>query len=118
MKGKRSLWARAGFSLAGLREAWRRERSFRDLVAGGAAALLALAVVGARGFEWAVVILAWTLALGLEMMNGALEAIADRIHPEQHRDIGAAKDMASGAVFIANCALAGLTLWVIARHVF
>ncbi|HUQ12925.1 MAG TPA: diacylglycerol kinase [Novosphingobium sp.] len=117
MKG-RSLWGRAQFSLAGLREAWRRERSFRDLVVAGAVALVLLALVGARDVEWALVGLALAVALGMELVNGALEALADRLHPEQHRDVGAAKDMASGAVFLANCALGGLTVWVVARHLF
>ena len=116
MKG-RSLWARAGFSLAGLRTAWRRERSFRDLVLAGGVVGIALAAVGARGVEWALVLVALTLALGLELVNGALEAVADRLHPEQHADIGAAKDMASAAVFLANVALFGLTAWVAARNV-
>jgi len=116
MKG-RSLWARAGFSLAGLREAWRRERSFRDLVMAGVVVGIVLAAVGAGEAEWALVIVALTIALGLELANGAIEAVADRLHPEQHADIGAAKDMASAAVFLANCVLGGLTVWVAARNV-
>ena len=54
--------------------------------------------------------LAWTLTvavllvLGLviELINGALEVLLDRLHPDQDPEIGAAKDMASAAALIIN----------------
>jgi diacylglycerol kinase (ATP) len=111
-----SIFARALISLVGLREVWRRERSFRALGIAVAVAFLALALLGASPGEWAIAIVIAATALGMETMNAALEALADRMHPDHHREIGAAKDMASGAVFIVNCVGGGLIAWIVLRH--
>ena len=116
MSKNNSLWSRARISLIGLRETWRRERSFRLLALAAAAAAGLLAWVDAAPFEWAVAALAMSVALGMETMNAALEALADRMHPERHPEIGAAKDMASSAVFIANCVAGGLIVWIVWRN--
>jgi diacylglycerol kinase (ATP) len=44
------------------------------------------------------------LVLALKLLNGALEAVIDHLHPQQHPEIGAAKDMLAGAVLIAAVA--------------
>lgn len=44
------------------------------------------------------------LVMMAELMNAALETLADRLHPERHPEIGAAKDMAAGAVLAASVA--------------
>ena len=44
------------------------------------------------------------LVMSLELMNSAIEAALDRVHPEQHKEIGFAKDCLAGAVMIASCA--------------
>ncbi|GAA4945808.1 diacylglycerol kinase family protein [Algibacter agarivorans] len=52
--------------------------------------------------EWTIQLLAIGLVLSLEGVNTAIEAIADFIHPEHHKEIGLIKDIAAGAVFIAS----------------
>ena len=51
---------------------------------------------------WAVMALAVGLVLVAELINTALEAVVDRLHPERHPEIGAAKDIAAGAVLVAS----------------
>ena len=51
--------------------------------------------------EWLAQLLAIGLVMSVEGMNTAVEAMADFIHPEYHPKIGAIKDVAAGAVFIA-----------------
>ena len=43
-------------------------------------------------------------ALAAELVNAALEALIDRLHPDYDSEIGAAKDMSSAAVLVINLA--------------
>lgn len=49
-----------------------------------------------------IVLLVCTLVLGLEMINSALETLADVLHPAFHKAVGLAKDISSGAVLLAS----------------
>ena len=101
---KRPIHRRAADSLRGLSEGVRREQAVRTHLLLSAGAVMVMA--------WARPPLAWTLAvavlivLGLaaELLNGALEAMLDRLHPDDHAEIGVAKDMASAAPFLIDCA--------------
>jgi diacylglycerol kinase (ATP) len=93
---------RLGFALAGIAVVWRREPSFRAqsrLAALGAACVLALR----PGWLWAALILSSAvLVLALEMVNAALEYLADQVHPAIAPGIAAAKDAAAGAVLLVS----------------
>ena len=59
------------------------------------------------------------LVLVAELLNSALETLADHLHPEQHPEVGAAKDIAAGAVLVASAValvvgLAFLWDWLLA----
>ena len=104
MANDRAMLRRARDSLSGLREGWSRDRAFRSHVAFSALALATLVVVQPpTPWVLACVVL---LAIGLaaELINGAVEALLDRLHPETHSAIGAAKDMSSAAAFVINAA--------------
>ncbi|MBS0283861.1 MAG: diacylglycerol kinase [Proteobacteria bacterium] len=103
MKG-RPLRQRLGFALAGWCEGWRRERSFRtqSLVAVGAA--LTLIAIGPAPIWWALVAVVIALVLALELLNSALEAVIDLLHPGLDEEIRAAKDMVAGAVLAISTA--------------
>ncbi len=90
-----------GYSLAGLRAAFRGEAAFRQLV------LLNLVLVPlsfvfpvSRG-ERAMLIAVCLLALIVELFNSAIEAVVDRISLERHPLSKDAKDMGSAAQFVA-----------------
>lgn len=53
--------------------------------------------------EWLWVLLCIGMVIGLEMVNTALEALANHLHPEQHPAIKVVKDVAAGAVLWASC---------------
>lgn len=93
---------RLGFALAGLRLAWRRERSLRSHGLALLALLLLLVATRAPVLWWALLGLASGLVLVAELLNSALETLADHLHPEQHPEVGAAKDVAAGAVLVAS----------------
>jgi diacylglycerol kinase (ATP) len=63
--------------------------------------------------DWALLVLAIGLVLAGETANTGLEALADRVAPDQHPLVGKAKDAAAGAVLIASVAAAVLGLLVL-----
>lgn len=101
MKGQ-ALARRLGFALDGIRAAFRRERSFRFHVLAGIALLLALLLVRPAPIWWAIAALAAGMVMMAELFNTAIEVLADHLHPEQHPEIQAVKDIAAGAVLVAS----------------
>ena len=103
---------RLGHGLAGIRHGWHRERSFRDHVVIAGLVVAALSYARPAPAWWAAAALALGIGLALELFNGALEALADHLHPDRHAEIGAVKDMASGGVLLVNLAalLVGLAM--------
>jgi undecaprenol kinase len=103
---------RLGFALAGWRAGWRRERSFRAQTGLAGFALVALIVLRPAPVWWALVAILIALILALELVNGAIEAVIDLLHPGLHDEIEAAKDMVAGAVLAVSAAalVVGLAL--------
>ena len=100
----RPIYERAADSLRGLSEGLRRDRSVRTH--------LLFAAFAAAALLWLRPVLAWWLTVGVllvlglvvELLNGALEVLLDRLHPQEDAEIGAAKDLASAAALVINCA--------------
>ena len=100
----RALPHRFRNGLAGLAQAWTRERSLRTQIIVSALGVLLLVIAGVR-FEWLLAVIALlALALAAELVNAAIEALLDRLHPAHDPEIGAAKDMSSAAVLVLNLA--------------
>jgi undecaprenol kinase len=100
MKGQ-PFSKRLVFALQGILLAFRREHSFRLHVLACATVLVVLSVNRPPSLWWAVCALTIGMVLVAELFNAALETLTDHLHPEQHPEIGAAKDIAAGAVLIA-----------------
>lgn len=99
--GLRRIANAARYSLAGLRAAVRHEAAFRqELAIGVPMVLLALFVAPGRWPALAMiasVMLVWIV----ELLNSAIEALADRIGIEHHPLLGRAKDLGSAAVMLS-----------------
>lgn len=84
----------------GLAEAWRCQQNLRIHL------LIALAVSGLAGYlrlgslQWAVLVLTYSLVIAAELLNSALEALADLVSPGYHPLARQAKDVAAGAVVV------------------
>jgi len=100
----RPFTERLGFALTGLRTGWRREASFRTQTAIALGALIGLLVLRPAPIWWAVVAVTVALVLALELINSALEAVIDLLHPGIHPEIKVAKDMLAGAVLAISIA--------------
>ncbi|WP_174280492.1 diacylglycerol kinase [Sphingomonas bacterium] len=103
MKGRHWLH-RMRFATAGLREGWRRERSFRAHGWFALGALAALLLLRPAPVWWALIALVAALVMGFELINSALEGLIDLLHPAIHPEIKVIKDMAAGAVLLMGMA--------------
>ena len=95
---------RLSFALAGIGAALRSEKSFRTQMAAAVAIMLVLAWVQPAPVWWALIAIAIAGVFAAELINTALEALADHLHPEQHPRIKLAKDCAAAAVLVASLA--------------
>lgn len=100
----RSLAGRMGFAVAGWRAAWKRERSFRTQAVVAGLALAALLMLQPPAIWWGLIAVTCALVLALELINSALEALVDLLHPGIHPEIKAIKDMLAGAVLAISVA--------------
>jgi len=91
----------ARYTARGFRHALVHDTSFRQEFV----AALILAPIGVwlgdNGVERALLILPLLLVLLVELLNGAVETVVDRIGTEHNELSGRAKDLASAAVFVA-----------------
>jgi diacylglycerol kinase (ATP) len=101
---------RLGFALAGLRTTWRTEQSFKLQIVAAAAVVVVLVWLAPAPVWWAIVGLTVAFVLATEIVNTALEGLADHLHPEQHPAIKAVKDCAAGAVLVASAAALGVAV--------
>ena len=92
-----------GYSMGGIRAAWKNEAAFRQEVSGGLVMLVLSFFIAANPMQWLLLVLPLFLVLIVELLNSALESVVDRIGPEKHELSGRAKDMGSAAVFFSLC---------------
>ncbi len=91
----------AGYSLSGLRAAFTHEAAFRQLLL-LAVMLIPLAFwLPVSGVERALMVGVVLLALIVELLNSAIEAVVDRISLELHPLSKRAKDLGSAAQMLA-----------------
>ena len=79
------------------------------------AALLAIglgAFLGLSTNEWVALVLVIGFVISMEMINSAIEGIADFISPERHVSIEKIKDLAAGGVLVSTVAAAVVGLIV------
>lgn len=108
------------YSIKGFRAAIANEAAFRQELALGLPLVLIAPWVGRDHWEVllliGVVIALWVV----ELINSALEALADAISVEHHPLLGRAKDLGSAAVLLTLCfaGLAwGMVFWRLAHQV-
>lgn len=106
--GVARIVAACGYSMQGLKAAYRDEAAFRQecwLVA----VLLPIALIWNVGpVEKVLLIGSLMLVPIVELLNSAIESVVDRIGPEYHELSGRAKDIGSAAVLL-TLLLMGLT---------
>jgi diacylglycerol kinase (ATP) len=90
-----------GYTLKGLKAAWRNESAFRqELMLAIVLAPLAF-WLGRSALEIGFLMATLAFVLTTELLNSAIEAVVDRVSPELNELAGRAKDMGSAAVFVS-----------------
>ena len=112
--GRTRIIKAAGYSIAGLREAWRVEHAFRQelvvtIVLTGIALYLPVSA-----FEKLLMIGSLVFVLIVELLNSAIEAAIDHTSLERHPLAKRAKDFGSAAVMLAMFLVLAIWLVVIA----
>ncbi len=99
--GLRRIAHAMGYSLAGLRAAIRHEAAFRQELA--VAVPMLLLVPWLAPGRWQALCMAGSVVLVLvvELLNSAIEALADAITIERNPLLGRAKDLGSAAVMLS-----------------
>lgn len=68
-----------------------------------AAVLLAFLLIwlGTSKIKFAIIMAAWIVVIIVEIINTAVETVIDSLHPGFDKNMGKAKDMLAGAVFLS-----------------
>ena len=103
--------ARRGYSLAGLRAAYRGEAAFRQVVLLCLLLMPLAFLLEVSRVERAVLIAVVLLAPIVELLNSAIEATVDRISLELHPLSKRAKDMGSAAQLLTMLLIA--LIWAV-----
>ena len=98
----RSFAVRLGFALGGVAHALRAEHSFRTQVVAAVAVAAVLFWLRPAPIWWAVIGLTCAAVLAVELLNTAIEHLADHLHPELHPTIKVVKDLGAAAVLILS----------------
>lgn len=104
-------WHKAESFTESVRHAWRglihvieHEKNFMIQVVFLGGAIVAAALLEISIAQFMVVILVAAALLAFEMVNTALEMLADVVQPQYHEKIGLLKDVTAGAVLVVAAA--------------
>lgn len=104
--GIRRLINAFGYSLEGFKAAFEHEDAFRQEVFLAVVLIPLGFYLGSNGVEQALMIGSVLLVLIVELLNSAIEAAVDHTSTEHHALAKRAKDIGSGAVFLALATVA------------
>lgn len=88
----------------GVRQAFRTEINLRAHLLVFLLVIVLGVGLGISPDHWALLVLTSLTVVSFELMNSALEAFADAVHPTYHVNIAKAKDIAAGAVLTVSIA--------------
>ena len=94
------------YSLAGFKAAFQNEAAFRQIILINALLIPLSFFMPVSRVEQVLMIVVCLLAIIVELINSAIEAVVDRVSIEQHPLSKNAKDMGSAAQFVALAIIA------------
>jgi diacylglycerol kinase (ATP) len=90
-----------GYSIKGIKATYKHEAAFRQEVAASLILVPLALYLGDSEVERVLLLGSWLLVLLVELINSSIEAVVDRIGPEEHELSGRAKDIGSASVALA-----------------
>ena len=109
--GVRRLINAFGYSISGLRAAYRLEDAFRQEIALAAVLIPAALLLPVAATGRALLLASVLLVLIVELLNSAIEAAVDRISLDTHELAKRAKDLGSAAVMLSLVCMA--SVWIV-----
>ncbi|MGN0187284.1 MAG: diacylglycerol kinase family protein [Paludibacteraceae bacterium] len=102
------------YAFAGIIAAIRNERNMKFHLFAIVVVITAGVILRISAGEWAVCALCIGMVIGAEMLNTAIEKLADTVSAERNENIRFVKDVAAGAVLVCAIAAAcvGLIIFV------
>jgi undecaprenol kinase len=117
MKNKAFL-ERILYAWSGISVGWRSEKSFRTQSVCFLLVVVVLLIERPQPVWWALLILTSGCVLSVELINTAIEKLADHLHPDIHPALKIVKDTLAGAILVM-CVTAvlvfGAFVWSIIR---
>jgi len=103
------------YALAGISAGLKGQRNIKIQLSIALLAIVAGIWLKVTRLEWALIFICIGLVLALELMNTAIEKLADKLHPGEDSEIGKVKDIAAGAVLVISicAALAGFAIFYV-----
>ena len=99
--GLKRIIKATGYSIQGLKAAFKHEAAIRQELVLLCAAVIALVWLDVSTIETVFMLGVVVLVLIVELVNSAIEAVVDRVGVERHELSGRAKDIGSAAVLVA-----------------
>ena len=112
--GLRRVWNAATYSVAGFRAALRHEAAFRQELLVGLPLIVLAPFIAPGRWQLLVMVASVVVVLIVELLNSAIEALADAVTVERHPLLGRAKDLGSAAVMLSLLGVVftwALVLW-------
>lgn len=100
-KGLKRILVATGYSFSGFKTAFKNEAAFRQIVLINLILIPMSFFIDVSSIERALMVAACLLAIIVELINSAIEAVVDRISLEKHALSKNAKDKGSAAQFVA-----------------
>ena len=90
------------YALNGIWITLKQENNFKIHILGGLIAIFLSFYLEINSSSWVIITTMIGLVLSIELLNTAIEKLADIVQPNKHPEIGIVKDIAAGAVFIIS----------------
>ncbi len=114
--GTQRIFNATRYSLAGFKTAFQNEAAFRQILLINLILIPLSFWMPVSPAEQALMVAVCLLALIIELINSAIEAVVDRISMERHELSKNAKDMGSAAQFVALSLIALTWSIILAGH--
>lgn len=101
-----------GYAFAGLVAATKSERNMKFHLCATVCVVAVGLWLKISSVEWLAVLLCCGMVVGAEMLNTAIEKLADAVKPEKSAQMKFVKDVAAGAVLACAIAAAGVGLLI------
>jgi diacylglycerol kinase len=111
----RPFAARLRCALRGFAHALGSEQNLKIQLLAFAAAIAALLLLRPGALWWALVLASSAAVLACELLNTAIERLADALHPQDSPAIGTVKDCAAAAVLVACLGALGVAAALLAH---